>query len=111
MSRAPHGTSYVQEMIDVMLTAAAFDQEVTVLFLDDGVFQLKKGQNPTIAGFKDIALMLQALTIYDIDDYYAEDESIKERAMGPEDLQLPVKFVPRNQIESFMATHDMVYNI
>lgn len=110
MSRSPHGTSYVQEMLDVMLTAAAFDQEISVLFLDDGVFQLKKGQDPVAVGLKDIMPIFLALEVYDIKEYYAEAESIKERAIDSADLQLPVKLVSRNRLENLMIAHDIVYN-
>ena len=36
---------YVQEMLDIILTTAAFEQNVTILLLDDAVFHLKNHQN------------------------------------------------------------------
>ena len=110
MSRPPHGANYLQEILDVMMTAAAFDQEVRVLFLDDGVYQLKKGQDPGATNTKNITPIFQALSIYDIKDYFVEDESIKERALDLDDLELLVELVPRNQIGSLMLAHDTVYN-
>jgi len=40
--RAPHGTVYAHEALEVVLIGAAFDQDVSLAFIDDGVFQLKK---------------------------------------------------------------------
>ena len=40
--RAPYGTIYALECLEVVLVAAAYDQDVSVVFLDDGVCQLKK---------------------------------------------------------------------
>ena len=42
--RAPHGTVYAHEALEVVLIGAAFDQDVSLAFIDDGVFQLKKDQ-------------------------------------------------------------------
>ena len=42
--KAPHGTVYALESLEVVLITAAFDQDVSLVFMDDGVYQLKKGQ-------------------------------------------------------------------
>ena len=39
--RPPHGTIYAVESLEVVLIGAAFDQAVSLAFLDDGVFQLE----------------------------------------------------------------------
>ena len=43
--RAPHGTVYAHEALEVVLIGAAFDQDVSLAFIDYGVFQLKKNQD------------------------------------------------------------------
>ena len=43
--RAPHGTVYAHEALEVVLIGAAFEQDVSLAFIDDGVFQLKKDQD------------------------------------------------------------------
>jgi len=42
--KAPYGTIYALESLEVVLIAAAFEQDVSLIFMDDGVFQIKKGQ-------------------------------------------------------------------
>jgi sulfur relay (sulfurtransferase) DsrF/TusC family protein len=42
---APYGTVYALESLEVVLIAAAFDQDVSLSFIDDGVYQLVEGQN------------------------------------------------------------------
>ncbi len=74
LRQPPHNGVQVQEMLDIILTTAAFDQPVSILLLDDGVFQLKNGQNPKCAGLKDTAAIFHALEIYDVNDVYAEVE-------------------------------------
>jgi tRNA 2-thiouridine synthesizing protein C len=35
--KAPHGTIYALEVLEMVLISAMFDQDVHVVFLDDGV--------------------------------------------------------------------------
>ena len=44
--RAPHGTVYAHEALEVVLIGAAFDQDVSLAFIDDGVFQQRKIRTP-----------------------------------------------------------------
>ena len=43
--KAPYGTIYALESLEVVLIGAAFEQDVSLAFIDDGVFQLMEGQN------------------------------------------------------------------
>ena len=43
--KAPVGTIYALESLEVVLIGAAFEQDVSLAFLDDGVFQLMNGQD------------------------------------------------------------------
>jgi len=48
LRKPAHSGAHVQEMLDIILTTAAFDQKVSILLIDDAVFQLKKGQHPSM---------------------------------------------------------------
>ena len=50
--KAPYGTIYALESLEVVLIGAAFDQDVSLAFMDDGVFQLAKGQKTEGIGMK-----------------------------------------------------------
>ena len=108
MQTAPHSGVRLQEILDTILTAAAFDQKVALLFLDEGVFQLKKGQQPEMQGLKDTASIFNALEIYDVNDLYTEVESLQERGLKPSDLTLPVKEFYRKDINQLMQQYDVV---
>ena len=49
---APHGTVYALEGLEVVLIGAAFEQEVSMAFIGDGVFQLKQGQDTVDSDMK-----------------------------------------------------------
>ena len=38
--KAPYGTIYALESLEVVLISAAFDQDVSLVFMDDGVYQI-----------------------------------------------------------------------
>jgi len=104
----PHQGIQLQEKLDVILTTAAFDQKVALLFLDDGVFQLKKNQQPEKQGLKDTASIFNALEIYDVHDLFTEVESLQQRGLKPSDLTLPAKEFYRKDINDLMQQYDVV---
>ena len=109
LRKPAHNGAYVQEMLDIILTTAAFDQKVSILLLDDGVFQLKNGQYPEKVGMKDTVAIFNALEIYDVNDIYTEVESLQERGLKPGDLCLPVQEFYRKDIAGLMKLFDVVF--
>lgn len=87
----------------MILTTAAFDQSVSLLFLDDGVLQLRRGQNPHVLALKDTAAIFNALEIYDVHELYVEHESLTARGLHKDDLLLPVKLLSRSEISQLMS--------
>jgi len=108
LDKPPHSGIQLQEKLDVILTTAAFDQKVALLFLDDGIFQLKKMQQPEKQGLKDTSSIFNALEIYDVNDIYTEVESLQARGLKPSDLSLPVKEFYRKDINELMRSYDVV---
>ena len=88
---APHGSIYAQEGLEVALIGAAFDQDVSMAFIDDGVFQIKNGQDTSAAGMKNFSPAWRALGDYDITRLYVEKESLQARGLGIDDL-MPLTF-------------------
>ena len=84
--KAPYGTIYALESLEVVLISAAFDQDVSLAFIDDGVYQITKGQDTTGIGQKNFSKAYQALGDYDINKLYVEKESLEERGLTLDDL-------------------------
>ena len=83
---APYGTIYAWESLEVVLIGAAFEQDVSVAFVDDGVYQLVKGQNTTELGIKNFSPTYAALGDYDVNKIYVEKESLEARGLTIDDL-------------------------
>jgi tRNA 2-thiouridine synthesizing protein C len=84
--RAPYGTIYALESLEVVLIGAAFEQDVSLAFVDDGVFQLAKGQNTDGIGVKNFSPTFRALGDYDVQKLFVERESLEERGLSEDDL-------------------------
>ena len=85
--KAPYGTIYALESLEVVLIGAAFEQDVSLAFLDDGVFQLTKSQETDGIGVKNFSPTFRALGDYDVTKLYVERESLEERGLSEDDLQ------------------------
>ena len=85
--KAPYGTVYAWESLEVVLIGAAFDQQVSLAFVDDGVYQLMKGQDTTEVGIKNFSPTYGALGDYDVNKIYIEKESLEARGLTLDDLQ------------------------
>ena len=85
--KAPYGTVYAWESLEVVLIGAAFDQEVSLAFVDDGVYQLMKGQDTSEVGIKNFSPTYSALGDYEVNKIYIEKESLEARGLTLDDLQ------------------------
>jgi tRNA 2-thiouridine synthesizing protein C len=122
--KAPYGTIYALEALEVVLISAAFEQEVSLAFLDDGVYQLVKGQNTSGIGMKNFSPTYRALGDYGVKGLYVEKESLDERGLKSEDLvevsyedededfaEKPlVRVVSRAELTEIMARQDVLLN-
>lgn len=122
--KAPYGTIYALEALEVVLISAAFEQNVSLAFLDDGVYQLMKGQNTTGIGMKNFSPTYKALGDYEVRSLYVEQESLDERGLTPDDLmeivyedededyaEKPlIRIVSRSELSEVMAQQDVLLN-
>ena len=106
--RAPHGTIYAQECLEVVLVAAAFDQDVSLVFLDDGVYQLKSNQDTSAIGTKNFSRTYAALEDFEIEKIYVEKESLQARGLTAGDLMIPVEVIAASELSVIMARQDVV---
>ena len=106
--RAPYGSVYALESLEVVLVGAAFDQDVSVVFADDGVYQLKKGQDTSEVEMKNFSPTYRALAMYDVEKLYVEKESLQARGLTEEDLIVPVEVMSNAEIGELMEQQDVV---
>jgi tRNA 2-thiouridine synthesizing protein C len=91
-----------------VLISAAFDQDVSLVFIDDGVWQLKKGQQTKGIETKNFSPTYRALEDYDVEKLYVEQESLAARGLSEEDLIVDVTVLPAAELGALMAEQDVV---
>ena len=106
--RPPHGTIYGHEGLEVLFTGAVFDQIVTVLFLDDGVYQLVRDQDPSAIGLKNYAKGFGALNDLGVESICVSEEDLAQRGLSPQDLSLPASLLSAAEITALMESHDVI---
>jgi tRNA 2-thiouridine synthesizing protein C len=106
--KAPYGTVYALEGLEVVLISAAFDQDVSLAFIDDGVFQLTKGQNTKGVEMKNFSPTYRALEGYDIEKLYVERESMEARGLSEDDLLVDVQVKSASEMGMLMNEQDVV---
>ncbi len=108
--RAPYGTVYALESLEVVLISAAFDQDVSLLFMDDGVFQLKKDQVTEEIGMKNFSRTYRALEMYDVEKLFVSQESMEERGLTADDLLVDVEVMSNTALAELMDDQDVIFS-
>ncbi len=117
--RAPHGSIYALEILEMVLISAAFEQHAAIVFIDDGVFQIKKGQNTKALGMKNFSPTYRVVEMEkrdaeeddDIDMVWriiVERESLEARGLDADDLIVGVEVMGADQLSALMDAQDVV---
>ncbi len=106
--KAPYGTIYALESLEVVLIGAAFDQDVSVAFLGDGIYQLTKGQDTKGAGMKNFSPTYGALDDYDVNKLYVQQDDLEARGLVADDLVVPVEVVGAERMAEIMDSQDVI---
>lgn len=82
-TQPPFGSAMSREGLDALLAASAFcdEQEILILFLNDGVFNLVAGQQPNLLLQKDHIATFKLIELYDLTECYICQESLTERKL------------------------------
>ena len=122
--RAPFGTIYAWESLEVILIGAAFDQEVSLFFADDGVYQLVKGANTSESDMKNFMPTYRTLGDYGVRHMYVDQASLEARGLTADDLievewedweteeevDNIVEAVDTDKVKELMAESDVVFS-
>jgi tRNA 2-thiouridine synthesizing protein C len=106
--KAPYGTIYALESLEVVLITATFDQDVSLAFIDDGVYELAKGQDTKAIGIKNHSKTYRALDGYDVEKLFVERESMEARGLSEDDLIVDVEVLSSAEMADLMAEQDVV---
>ncbi len=102
MRQAPHGTIYSYEGLEAVLITSAYEQDVSMVFIGDGVFALLKGQETGDIGLKGYIDTYRVLPDYGVEKIYVDRKSMEDRALAPSDFVIDVEVKESNEISVLM---------
>lgn len=108
MRKPPHGSIYPYEGLEVILIVAAYDQQLNALFLDDGVFVLKKGQETKGIGVKEFSKTFRVLEDYGVENLWVEKDSLEARGLTADDLITDVTVVDADEVKKILQQQDVI---
>ncbi len=106
--KAPYGTIYALESLEVVLIGAAFEQDVSLAFLGDGVYQLARNQDTKGLEVKNFSPAFRALEDYDVTKIYVEKEALEARGLSESDLVVSVEVVSAQRMTEIMEGQDVI---
>lgn len=106
--KPPHSSLATREALDAALASAAFGVETALLFVDDGVFQLRTRQEPAAAHLKRTAPMFEALDLYGVEQRFVCTDSLAARGMAADDLIIPAQPVSASDMSALLARYDHI---
>lgn len=106
--KTPWSDILAKETLDLALAGGAFDLPISLLFLDDGVFQLLSPQQPNVIEQKDLCANLQALSLFGIEQLLVAEHSLQERGLTTSQLALPTESITKQQLSSLLQQYDVV---
>jgi tRNA 2-thiouridine synthesizing protein C len=110
LRHAPYATSNALEALEAALVAGVFDQRVSVLFADEGVWQLLVDQNGDSLSTRTVSRVVSVLPEYEIDAVYACRDSLERHGLTSDDLVLPVRILDFAEQQALIGRHDAVLN-
>jgi tRNA 2-thiouridine synthesizing protein C len=110
LSAPPHGNAKGREALDLALAMSDINQ-VSVFFIGDGVFHLLPDQNPQQILMRDYIATFNMLELYDIDDVYVCEDSLKIRNINKMTRNIPSKMITTQAIAQLLTLQDVILRL
>lgn len=106
---SPFNDSKGREALDMILAMAAVEHNVSVLFSADAVYQLLPTQDQPDFKLKAYPRSFKLFALYDIEQVYVCQQSLKQRGIHASDLSIDVTELDTQAIaELFARQHQVI---
>ena len=101
--RPPYGTVFPAEGLRMAEALLAFQMPLKVVFLEDGIFNLVKGQGNKTLGFGDLGSAFAGLTSFGLQELLVVQEDLSDRRVRLEDLvQGPIRAIRTTELRALI---------
>ena len=108
MRKAPYGSVYAAEGFRSMMGVGVFEMDISVVFVDDGVYALVKGQDPEGLDMKPLGAGFPMLPDFGVSKFYVHEGSLSERGLTPDDLVMDVGSVDDAGVAKILESSGIV---
>ncbi|MCH2190974.1 MAG: sulfurtransferase complex subunit TusC [Gammaproteobacteria bacterium] len=105
----PYSSSSGSETLEAVLVGTNFEQDISLLFINNGLFQIKQNQDTDASLMRPFYKTFNALEDFEISKVYACDLSMSARGIATEDLMIPVAVISSSQVCELLADQDRVF--
>ncbi|WP_261816521.1 sulfurtransferase complex subunit TusC [Vibrio gallicus] len=102
-SAAPHSTAQGREGLDAILATSALSEDISVIFVGEGVLQLLKRQQPQAILSRDYIAAFRLLELYDVEDIFICETSLSKYGVVKKDLILDGELLTPSQVAQKMS--------
>lgn len=85
---SPYGSSLARDALDAVLAASAFEQDIALLLMDEGVWQAYRHQQASAIEQKELGKNLSALAVFGVEKVYVHERSLTRRGLDRDSLSL-----------------------
>lgn len=105
---APHGRANARESLDMSLALSAFNESISLFFIEDGIYQLLKDQNPSQILQKHFSPQLKMLNLYDVENIYVSNQALVDRSLTKSDLLIDVEILNIDELKQKLLIQDQL---
>jgi len=106
LRQAPYGSTLAKDALDAILATSAYEQDLSIAFIDDGVFQLINNQQSELIDQKNIARILSALPLYDITQLFVCAASLAERGVTLDAISEDITVLKPEALRTLLSQQD-----
>lgn len=108
LRQSPYGASLAQEALEVVLAFGVYGVKVNLVFMDDGVFQIVRGQDTQQCYRKNLAKQMAGLDLYDIDQVFVCQASLSQRKLTIDQLILRAQALDAEELSGLLHSQDQL---
>lgn len=108
LRHAPYGNSLAKEATDAILATSVYEQALSVVFIDDGVFMLTNNHHSDQIAQKSIAKMLAAFPIYDISQLFVCARSLNARGIDASSINHNLTILEPDALQQLFHQQDHI---
>ncbi|NQD38176.1 sulfurtransferase complex subunit TusC [Permianibacter sp. IMCC34836] len=109
ITTAPHGDDRASQALDTALACAAFDQTVTVIFQDYGVWQLRDQPSASPLGNKPLLAQFKLMALYGVSRVLICADSLNHHQLNANELALSADPISKAELAGHLASQNQVW--